>query len=414
MLDRGVAFRLAVSLGLACSLASAGIIAATGAAGAAGPSEQAAASRRSGSTRASSGQAAAPPGAPQKKSLARLAEPWPSPERLKERRLEAEQRPLFASAEPLAFTLRADFKAVNADRQRDSPKRHPATLVVAGTDGQPREIPVQLATRGRARLDARVCSVVPLKIEFPDEKLLAGTAFEGHDELKLVTHCRNMGEYEQYILREYLTYRVFNLFTPRSYRVRLARAVYQEAAAGSRAPDPHWAMFIEEDSDVARRMEGRIAPLEYRLFKHLHPDSLLRLMLLQYLVANTDFSIVKLHNVRLVQEPGGLFHPLTYDFDYAGLVDAGYGRADPRLGIASTRDRLYRGPCHPIETLEPYFEEFRTKKDDLLALYDSVPALDAGYRRSARRYIEEFYKTINSPGASKKAFVDGCLKAAGM
>jgi len=408
MLDRGVAFRLAVSLGLACSLASAGAILTTGSVGAVAPSEEAA------SAPVARGQAAVPAGAPQKKSLERLAEPWPTPEQLRKRRLEAEQRPLFASAEPLAFTLRADFKAVNADRQRDSPKRHPATLVVAGTDGQPREIPVQLATRGRARLDARVCSVVPLKIEFPDEKLLAGTAFEGHDELKLVTHCRNMGEYEQYILREYLTYRVFNLFTPRSYRVRLARAVYQEAAAGSRAPDPHWAMFIEEDSDVARRMEGRIAPLEYRLFKHLHPDSLMRLMLLQYLVANTDFSIVKLHNVRLVQEPGGLFHPLTYDFDYAGLVDAGYGRADPRLGIESTRDRLYRGPCHPIETLEPYFEEFRTKKDELLALYDSVPALDAGYRRSARRYIEEFYKTINSPGASKKAFVDGCLKAAGM
>src|SRR4051794_31722307 len=46
-----------------------------------------------------------------------------------ERERAANQRALFASEEPLPFTLIADFKAVNRDRNPDSTKTFPATLV---------------------------------------------------------------------------------------------------------------------------------------------------------------------------------------------------------------------------------------------------------------------------------------------
>jgi hypothetical protein len=353
-------------------------------------------------------------GAKEQARLARLGEPWPSAEKMSERRLEAEKRPMFSGTDPVAFTLRADFKAVNRDRDPQSTRRFPATLVVPGPDGQAREIPVQIGTRGNARLNVRVCSAAPLKIEFPKKALVAGTVFEGQDELKLVTHCQDDSNYEQYVLREYLAYRVFNLFTSRSYRVRLARGTYTDSSAGARVPDVHWAMFIEDDGDVARRMEGRVAALEKRLFRHLDQDTLTRMMLLQYLVANTDISIFTLHNTRLVQARDGALHPVSYDFDYAGLVDAHYARADRQLGIASVRERLYRGPCRPLNALEPFFEEFRAKKDELLALYDLLPELEAGYRRDSKRYLEEFYKTIDTPNTAKRIFVDKCAKVAGI
>ncbi len=53
---------------------------------------------------------------PKKPAAAELAEPWPDAAKLAERRKDAEARRLFQDAEPLAFTLAADFKAVNRDR----------------------------------------------------------------------------------------------------------------------------------------------------------------------------------------------------------------------------------------------------------------------------------------------------------
>jgi hypothetical protein len=391
--------RFAAAIAVAVAVAVVGVVAQSGPAAGSAAQEK---------------KAGAQAGAQEQTNLAKLSEPWPSPEKLSERRLAAEKLPLFSIGDPVAFTLRADFKAVNRDRDPNSTRRFPATLVVAGPDGQVREIPVQIGTRGNARLSVRVCSAVPLKVEFPEKTLAAGTVFEGQDELKLVTNCKDDSIYEQYVLREYLAYRVFNLFTTRSYRVRLARATYMDSSAGARVPDAHWAMFIEDNGDVARRMEGRVAAIEKRLFRHLDPDTLTRMMLLQYLVANTDISIFTLHNVRLVQERHGALHPVSYDFDYAGLVDAHYARPDRQFGISSVRERLYRGPCRPLNALEPFFQEFRRKKDELLALYDSLPELDSGYRRDSKRYLEEFYKTIDSPNTAKRVFLDKCAKVAGI
>ena len=47
----------------------------------------------------------APAAPPKKNPLLKLAEPWPEADVLKARRHEAEDRPLFKSADPLEFTL---------------------------------------------------------------------------------------------------------------------------------------------------------------------------------------------------------------------------------------------------------------------------------------------------------------------
>ena len=44
--------------------------------------------------------------------------------------------------------------------------------------------------------------------------------------------------------------------------------------------------------------------------------------------------------------------------------------------ITSVRDRLYRGPCRRQEQVDPYVANFIAKKDELLALPDSIPGLD--------------------------------------
>ena len=143
-------------------------------------------------------------------------------------------------------------------------------------------------------------------------------------------------------------------------------------------------MFIEDDDDVARRMSGRISDRLGLQFRNVHADTILLMTLFDYMIGNTDMSMQRQHNVRIVQTPSNVFYPVPYDFDYSGLLDTSYAVADTKLfGIQTVRERLYRGPCKTAAELEPYLKD-------------------------AQKYLEEFYSTIDRPGAAKAAFIDRC------
>ena len=358
---------------------------------------------------AANAQEAAKPKKQKKNPLAKLAEPWPDAEKVRERRQAAEGRRLFQSSDPLSFTLTADFRTVNKERDPASTRRFPAVLRIVGGDGQGRSIPVKLRTRGHFRLMARNCSFVPLRVEFPRQEV-EGTVFEGAGSLKLGTHCESDQEYEQYTLREYLAYRIFNLLTPRSFRARLAKATHVDSTSGKTLAI-RYAMFIESEGDVARRLEGRIVPLPRTLFRNLDAETLTLMMLFEYLIGNTDFSIFALHNVRLVQDQARVLYPIPYDFDLSGVVNARYAVPDRKLHIETVRDRLYRGPCRTGEDLRPFLAAFRAKKADVMATVDAVPDLDQDSRRKTREYLEDFYRTIDRSGSVKSQLIDKCAKS---
>jgi hypothetical protein len=349
------------------------------------------------------------PAAPAK-GLLKLAEPWPDAAVIRQRRTEAENRRLFQSADALTFTLTANFNAVNKDRDENSTKRFPATLAVPGDKEKP--VNATLGTRGHFRLRQTSCSFVPLRVEF-DRPNATGTVFDGQKALKLVTHCRENKAYEQYVMREYLVYRIFNLLTPRSFRARLAKVTYMDSVSG-KLLTTRYGMFLEDDDDVARRMDGRIAELFNASFKEVDAESQTLMFVFEYMIGSTDMSIIKLHNVRLVQDRARVLYPVPYDFDLSGLVDTSYALVDKRLGIATVRDRLYRGPCRTAAELEPALEKMRATRPEVLALYDSLPDLDPAYRRDAKKYLEEFYAVIARPERVKRLLVDGCARTAGM
>jgi hypothetical protein len=352
-------------------------------------------------------QSTTPSAAKEKKNpLLKLAEPWPDADALKKRKTEADARPLFASAAPLEFTLTSNFNAINKDHKPESTTRYPAVLTVAGADGKPHEIPVKLSARGHFRRMARNCSVVPLRVEFSKEGL-EGTPFEGQSTLKLGTGCEDAKEFEQITLREYLTYPLFNMVTPLSFRARLARASYIDEKSKKKS-NPRYALFIENDSDVARRAEGRIVELPRVVFTDLEKKTLTQMMLFEYMIGNTDMSIYANHNVKLVQKPDRTLSAVPYDFDLSGLVHAPYAIPDRRLGLRSVVDRMYRGPCRTADEFDAAAEPFRAKKAEMLALVDGMKDLDGSSRSEVKDYLEGFFRTIDKPASVKKTFVDGC------
>ena len=335
-------------------------------------------------------------------------EPWPDAKTIAERKRESENLRLFASEEPLAFKLIADFRAVNRDRNPASTKLFPAAIVLPLTDGTETEIGLQIRTRGHSRRKPEVCSFAPLRLEFQRE-LMGGTPLARHRAIKLGAHCRDVNEFEQYVLREYAVYKILNILTPHSFRARLAKATYIDAAS-KRVLEQKYAMFIEDDDDVAKRLEGRISDAKGTIFRRLDPETLTIVTLFEFMIGNTDMSISAQHNFRLVETPAGKLYPVPYDFDYSGLVDTTYSLPDKRLGINDVRERLYRGPCRTPEELETYFVKFREARERIYAIYDSIPDMSGSSRRGAKAYLDQFYRLIERPRDVKRQIIDPCLK----
>jgi len=349
---------------------------------------------------------------PKKTPYAKLAQPWPSAEVLKTRHASSDALPLFASDEVLPITIAADFRLVNKDRDPNSTQRFPGELRTTRPDGRIDVLHVKLGTRGHFRLMPRNCDFVPLRVEFVKDEV-KGTVFDGQSWLKLGTHCQNSGDYEQYTLKEYLTYKMFNLLTQKSFRVRLVKGTYVDEKSGKTVAT-RYGLFLEHDNDVARRMEGRIIGIPRVVFADLDQDMLTLMMVFEYMIGNTDFSIFANHNVRLVQTPDRKIYAVPYDFDISGLVHPPYAIPDPHLHLTSVVERMYRGPCRTPELINPILANFLAKKDQVMALYESLPDLKKEVRREAKDYVDDFYSTIKNDRNVRRLFIDGCRKADGM
>ena len=148
-------------------------------------------------------------------------------------------------------------------------------------------------------------------------------------------------------------------------------------------------------------------------FNDFDRDALTTMMLLEYMLGNTDYSIWALHNVVVVQDKRRKFYPVPYDFDLSGMVHAPYAAPDPRLSLKSVTDRLYRGPCRSVDAFNAAAEPFRARQADMRAAIDSVGELNNAHKREIKDYLDGFFRRIATPESIKKTFVDGCPASRG-
>jgi len=158
---------------------------------------------------------------------------------------------IFTDETPVAFTLTANYDRLRHDRKEDAPWRW-ASLTVADSAEGNIELPLKVRTRGIWRLNQ--CDLPPLRLDFV-KSTVKQTEFAKLDKPKLVMHCRDNDEYEQYILQEFQLYRIYNLLTQYSNRVRLARVTYADSGSG-KVIARRWAFLEEEPAAVAYRVGG--------------------------------------------------------------------------------------------------------------------------------------------------------------
>ena len=313
---------------------------------------------------------------------------------------------LFGSDEPLEITLTADFKATFKSRDTLNVKPQKATLTVKDSSGAPVQIPIEIAPRGHFRLRSDVCNFPPIRLIFSDSGK-KGTPFAGQKSLKLGTHCNQRDkEYAEIPVREYAAYETLNMMTDLSYKARLAKVTYAQVG-DEKDQVIKYGLLIEDESDMAKRNGGRIFTVRGGTFADMEPQQMAIISVFAYYLGNTDWSLYSLHNIRLVIM-GDKYVPVPYDFDWSGAVFARYAKPDPRLGIPTVQDRLYRGPCLTPADLAPVLAKYNERRQDIKALYARLP-VDDGYRRRATDYFDDFYRVIGDQRQVKRELIETCI-----
>lgn len=329
-------------------------------------------------------------------------------------RAQAPGSALFGSEVPLRLRFAGDLRTLLNDRDSLTSTYHPFTLTYQLEDSAAVTVPVELKTRGHWRRQERHCDYPPLRLDVPRSRV-GGTLFSGENKLKLVTPCRpKLRDYEEYVLREYLAYKVYNLLTPLSLRVRLASTTYVDTT-GREDSLTRYTFLIEDPEQMAARNRGALMDVKGAEFSHVDSLQLGLVGTFLYMIGATDWSLRGLHNIELVQDlERGVFHLVAYDFDFTGIVNAVYARPDPRLRIRSVRDRLYRGTCLSDEHWAAVLAPFRERRAAIYALYEHQPGLSPGYVQSTHRYLDEFYRVIEDPGKLSSELRRRCREQEGI
>lgn len=316
---------------------------------------------------------------------------------------------LFEADEPLSIRIEAPLAKVV--RRSDDPQYQAARLLTADEYGVDVTVDVRVRVRGRSRLET--CDFPPLLLNFPG-KQPPGSPFDGQNRLKLVTHCNAASVYEQYVLLERQLYRVLNLLTDTSLRIRPVSVTYYDSERGRELVTKP-GFLIEDEERFADRLGVVPVSLERIDVARYDPATLMLLETFQYFIGNTDWSAAAgpagqpcCHNVVPFARADGVLLPVPYDFDSSGIVGAPYPLPDERLPIRSVRQRLYRGPCRELATLQPVFDRFIEQRAAIAALFTPAAGLNARSATSAGSYVDEFYSIIADPRKAQRAFQVAC------
>lgn len=281
---------------------------------------------------------------------------------------------------------------------------------------------MELSPRGFSRRTRGICQFPPLRIDLSGPGASRReTIMRGQNRLKLVTRCRSGANYEQLIVLEYLTYRLYNEITPLSYRVRPVRTTYRDSE-GRRREEVQFNFLIEDVDDLAER--NRLEAIDVQSGEvpssQLNPQQASLVGMFQFMIGNLDWDMVQgppgeecCHNGKLIatnETARQNVMPVPYDFDYSGFVAAPYAVPPEGVPVRDVRQRYYRGLCRFNEHAPAAAEHFRSRRDRLYAVIDGETRLTDARRRQAREYIQSFFEILDNPQRFQRQVLDNCRR----
>lgn len=298
---------------------------------------------------------------------------------------------LFTNDELLELALWFDITNYTRKKPKEEYLDAILTYYISKDDSINKEI--RLKSRGEFRND--FCDFPPLvlnfkKTEFGKEDL------RKLEKMKMVTHCKSGNE--EYLFREYLVYRLYNVLTDYSFRVRLVRVNYHNTYKPKKVIQTY-GIFIEPLDFLAERMDA--IPIESVNLnqKNILPEMMDRMAIFNYMIGNTDWSVPNQHNCKILAQRDmdrpdlGVIVP--YDFDYSGIVNADYAVPYEGLGIESVRERIYVGLCRSEESFREALKEFSDNKEEFYNVIREFELIREKAKKDMIRYLDEFYSLLD-------------------
>lgn len=307
----------------------------------------------------------------------------------------------FIDPAPLTITLSTDIGNLVSGKIKDNNQKAIFTCKLPDSSTVSEEILIN----ARGHMRRSICYMPPLRLNFHNT---TSPKLYALNSLKLVCACRSGDEYQQLLLKEYLVYKIYNLFTEKSFRVRLLNITYEDTKE-KKNPGTQYAFFVENIDALAKRNRCKEWKGPKLHMENTDRQQMTMLAIFEYMIGNTDWSVRGDHNIKLIvskKDSTARPYAVPYDFDYSGLVNAEYAVPEPQLGIENVTQRLYRGFPRNIEELNAVLAVYNLQKENIYAMIGGFEPLSDQYKKQMIRYLDDFYKTINDPVLVKRAFID--------
>lgn len=289
----------------------------------------------------------------------------------------------------LEIRLETDMKALMKGKADE--KYQAAVLKYKNQAGEEKVYTVEVRPRGKTRKD--ICLHPPIKLKIK-KSVLTGEGYLPHNEMKIVWECKPSGAFEQFIYKEYLAYRLYNLITPASFRAKMVKINLVDTNNPEKITEKI-GFIVEDEEQVAERLASTLMeerPKDTRQFARQH---FLNFVFYEYMIGNTDWAFGNSHNTRFFEHISSKKAiPVPYDFDYSGLVDAPYAVPHESLPIKDVRERYFKGGTVNAPEGAMLRKHFLQSKTAVLDFIKNFDFLDKYHKDDVLQYINDFYKEI--------------------
>jgi hypothetical protein len=309
---------------------------------------------------------------------------------------------LFNSDNPIPIVIKTDLKGL-ADQMFEKEQYQPAQIIYKDRKFID-TLKTRIRVRGHFRKDTLNCDFPPLRIDFKKNDI-RNTIFGPQDQFRIVTHCRtNDTHFVQYIIREYLVYKIYQILNPLSLNVRLALITYEDTE-GRYPSYTRYGFILEDEGEFASRFNMEKVN-ERVTFEELEGNNGLLLSMFEFMIGDTDW-IVQFSKNLIILKNGNDIYAVPYDFDYSGIVDTDY-RTSTGYTSLSDPERLFKGKCYTTEELKNMIKKFKKSKGKIYRLLYASRQLDNDSLIYMYNYITKFYEIVRSKQEMLKYFNVNC------
>jgi len=288
-----------------------------------------------------------------------------------------------------------------SDRE-DNPDYHVASIRYTDRNGNEVILPVRLKVRGNFRRDPDNCSFPPLLVNFKKQDV-KGTLFNEQNKIKLVTPCQD----QKYVWREYMIYKLYNMVTEYSFRVRMMKVDYFDSTS-NQSYFTRYSFFLEDNDLMAQRNHMVVTDKFYNPYQ-LNRDEIVKLDLFEFMIGNSDWWITSHKNINLITlDSTSKPIAVPYDFDMSGFVEASYSRP-PGVPVEFVKDpQVYKGICMTDEEERRMLQYFKDKKEPFRDRIKNDPIYPRSLKSHSLHYLNRFYYIINKPGMVRSEINGNC------